>query len=269
MKYKLIGKLLVWTWAVVSTLGSTALSAPLPRLQVSQTSPHTLVTQAGEPYFLNADTAWALAWKLDRKLVQTYLQHRKAQRFNAIAVVAFPSGLDSTNFDKQNVYGDQPFEQINGKWDPTRPVITLGSRPDNRTEYDYWDHLNYIIKTAELNQMYVILLPTWGNYVAGSWSGASTSEIIFNRTNAYAYARFLGDRYRSRSNLIWMLGGDRSAVYGSRDYRPVFRSLAEGIADGVNGEDNQDNLADYSTTLISYHPRKDSVSSSAWFHSEA
>jgi len=34
----------------------------------------------------------------------------------------------------------------------------------------------------------------------------------------------------------------------------VFRAMAEGVADGVNGIDRQDTKADYSTTLMSYHP---------------
>ena len=65
-----------------------------------------------------------------------------------------------------------------------------------------------------------------------------------------------------------MIGGDRSAVYGEKDYRNVFRAMAEGVADGVNGIDQQNQEADYSTTLMSYHPRKWKPNSSEWFHRE-
>jgi hypothetical protein len=46
------------------------------------------------------------------------------------------------------------------------------------------------------------------------------------------------------------------------------RALAEGIADGVNGTNNFDRRADYSSTLMSYHPPGGGVSSSRFFHQE-
>ena len=40
---------------------------------------------------------------------------------------------------------------------------------------DYWDHLEYVIDTAESRGMAVVLLPAWGVYVAGDWgSGKPT-----------------------------------------------------------------------------------------------
>jgi len=33
--------------------------------------------------------------------------------------------------------------------------------------------------------------------------------VIFNTDNARIYGRFLGERYRSDPNIIWILGGDR------------------------------------------------------------
>jgi Protein of unknown function (DUF4038)/Putative collagen-binding domain of a collagenase len=118
--------------------------------------------------------------------------------------------------------------------------------------------------------MYVVLLPAWGGCVAGNWGdGRATSEIIFNATIAYKYAHWIGQRFRNKKNIIWMIGGDRSAVYGKKDYRNVFRAMAEGVADGVNGINQQDGKADYSTTLMSYHPRKWKPNSSEWFHNDA
>ena len=118
--------------------------------------------------------------------------------------------------------------------------------------------------------MYVILLPAWGSRVAGDWgNGKATSDIIFNSTSSYKYGCWIGQRFRGKKNIVWMIGGDRSAVYGKRDYRSVFRAMAEGIADGVNGVNQQDGKADYSTTLMSYHPRKWMPNSSEWFHKDA
>ncbi len=75
-----------------------------------------------------------------------------------------------------------------------------------------------------------------------------------------------------KDNLLWMTGGDRSAIYdlknGLHDYREVWRAMAEGLADGANGVDNQDGQADYSNILISFHPRKWAPNSSEWFHND-
>jgi hypothetical protein len=44
--------------------------------------------------------------------------------------------------------------------------------------------------------------------------------------------------------------------------------MAEGVADGINGISQPDGEADYSTSLMSYHPRKWQPNSSEWFHDE-
>jgi hypothetical protein len=39
---------------------------------------------------------------------------------------------------------------------------------------------------------------------------------IFNEANAEAYATILARRYAKKWNIIWILGGDRPALYKSR-----------------------------------------------------
>jgi Protein of unknown function (DUF4038)/Putative collagen-binding domain of a collagenase len=236
-------------------------------LQVSENG-RFLVRGDGTGFFPVADTAWAIAWKLNRNQVEKYLKHRKDQNFNTIAIVAFPAVEGKVVIP--NVYDDHAFKiSSRGVWDPLHPITTPGIIPENSSEYDYWDHLEYIIDAAESKGMAVILLPAWGVCVAGDWgSGKPTRDLIFNANSGYQYSRWIGQRFKSKKNIIWMIGGDRSAVYGKRDYRNVFRAMAEGIADGVNGINKQDGKADYSTTLMSYHPRKWKPNSSEWFHNE-
>ncbi len=217
----------------------------------------------GSPFFPIADTAWEIAWRLDRSQVEMYLDRRRRQRFNVIAMVAF-SGEEGGH---ANPYAAHPFELRGRRYDPSRPLTTPGSDPGKPGEYDYWDHLEFILRAAAARGMYVILLPCWGNCVAGNYAdGAPSSEIIFDAPAAYRYGRWLAARFQRCGNLIWMLGGDRSAVYGERDYRPVFRAMAEGLADGAAGAGERDGKADYRSTLMSYHPRKWEPNSSEWFH---
>lgn len=227
-----------------------------------------LVHRDNTRFFPIADTAWGIGWKLKRKQVEQYLQHRKDQKFNTIALIAFP-GVEG-KVVIPNVYGDHAFQiSSHGTWDPQHPITTPGKNPEDSAQYDYWDHLEYIIDTAESKGMTVVLLPAWGVYVAGNWGkGKPTRDTIFDTTRGYQYSRWIGERFKNKTNLIWMIGGDRNAVYKDKDYRNVFRAMAEGVADGVNGIDQQDQKADYSTTLMSYHPRKWQPNSSEWFHNE-
>ena len=258
---------LAWTAlaAAICFTSATALPADkLSDLRVSENG-RFLVRKDGSGFFPLADTAWAIAWRLNRGEVEKYLQHRKDQKFNMVALIAFPSYESDV---VANAYGDNPFEVSSGKWNPLRPIITPDGSPENVVEYDYWDHLEYIIDASESKGMYVVLLPTWGSYVAGSWGGENTSEIIFDSTNSYEYGCWVGQRFKNKKNIIWMMGGDRNAVYDDKDYRSVFRAIAEGVADGINGINQQDTKADYSTTLMSYHPRKYMPNSSEWFHND-
>lgn len=55
-----------------------------------------------------------------------------------------------------NRYGDLPLVDE----DPTRLATTPGANPANETEYDYWDHVDFIINRIAYKGMYVGLLPT-------------------------------------------------------------------------------------------------------------
>lgn len=220
------------------------------RLRISDNG-RFLVRKDGSPVFLLGDTAWALPWKLNRNELVDYLDQRRKQGFNLIGVVAV-SPYDTA----ANAHGDRPFHLRNDHWDPSQPIATEGDDPGDADAYDYWDHLQFFIEQAGRRGMYVSLAPTFGELVAGSWNGRDTSRVIFDTTNAYAFGHWLGGRCRSHQHILWMIGGDRDAIYGDRDYRPVYRAMAEGIADGTNGDSQQDKKADYGTTLMSYWPRK-------------
>ena len=219
-----------------------------------------LVSESGAPVFLLCDTAWDLAKRVTREAVVEYLQCRRTQQFNAVTFVCFDPTVAT------NAYGAAPFRLVNSRMDPTQPVVTPGADPAKPGEYDYWDHLDFVIGQARRNGLYAIVLPCWGNAIVGGYSGEPGPEIVFNPGNARAYGRWLGDRYKDQPHILWMLGGDRSAAYADhpeRDYRDVFRAMAAGLAEGG------------SRALVSFHPQKGGAKqaranpqSSAWFHAD-
>jgi hypothetical protein len=246
-----------------STHATYAQPAPL---QVHQNN-RLLATTDGKPVFLIGDTAWKLAMEVNREDVQHYLDVRQSQHFNTIGIAAI-FGDDVKGDGIQNVYGDAPFEYSDGRPDPTKPLTTPGNDPNDANAYDYWDHLDFVLDEMAQRQMYPVLVINFNGWVVGSGNGGERERILFDEEKAYAYGRWIGDRYKNKKHLLWMMGGDRSAVYEPYDYRDVFNAMAEGVADGIKGKSAFDGKADYSNIMMSFHPQKRHPNSSAWFHQQ-
>lgn len=199
-----------------------------------------LVHEDGTPFFYLGDTAWELFHRLNREDAERYLENRRGKGFTVIQAVCLAE-LDGLN--TPNPYGDRPLTNNN----PATPATTPGSDPADATQYDYWDHVDYIVERARAKGIYIGMLPTWGSHVVSG---------VLNAGNAEAYGRFLGQRYAARP-IIWILGGDRNAT----GYEAVWRTLAKGIAIGVSGSE------DYSKVLMTFHPPGGN-SSATWFHND-
>lgn len=229
---------------------SFAMQAPptqsLPKLKVSENK-RFLVTTAGRPFFYLGDTAWELFHRLDRKQAAEYLDLRARQHYNVIQAVALAE-LDGIS--DPNSYGDLPLLDQ----DPTKPAVTPGSNPANPQQYDYWDHVEYIVDEANRRGLYIGLLPTWARYVPHPNARPGT---IFNVQNAEVYGKFLGKRF-SQKSIIWILGGDRSA----EGFQDIWRAMAKGIAIGATGKE------DYSALTMTYHPGGGHTSSE-YFHDDS
>jgi len=205
----------------------------MERLQVSP-SGHFLVTESGRPFFWLGDTAWELFHRSTREEAARYLENRRLKGFSVIQAVVLAE-LDGLH--TANRYGHVP---LLGN-DPTRP---------NEAYFQYVDD---VVRMAQAQGLYVGLLPTWGDKVTPLWG---VGPLVFDEQNARAYGHFLGQRYRDQPNLVWILGGDRPAVAGEADYRPVWRAMAAGIDEATGG-----------VTLVTYHPSGGN-STSAWLHDE-
>jgi hypothetical protein len=149
-----------------------------------------------------------------------------------------------------NAHGSLPLIDT----DPTRPAVTPGADPKNPKQYDYWDHVEYIIDEANRQGLYIGLLPSWGAWLDDGRPGANK---VLNVKNAQAYGEFLGKRF-GKKGIIWILGGDRSADRTA----DIWRTLARGIAIGATGKE------DYSALVMGFHP-SGGASSSQWFHNDA
>lgn len=190
------------------------------------------MTEGGQPFFWLGDTGWLLFIKLNREEAARYLEDRKQKGFNVIQVMLLHT------LGAVNTYGDTA---LNGKRVST-PNTTEGSLFSNPAQYDFWDHVDYIIDLAAQKGLYMALVPVWGTNVKNG--GVSQQD-------AAVYAKWLAERYRNRSNIIWLNGGDIRGSDSANTWKTIGRTLRQ----------NDTNH------LVSFHPYG-RTSSGEWFHNE-
>jgi Protein of unknown function (DUF4038)/Putative collagen-binding domain of a collagenase len=202
--------------------------AELPRLKVSENK-RFLVTADGKPFFYLADTGWELFHRLNKADADKYLARRAEQGFNVIPAVAIGEFDGHT---VPNANGHLPFVNLN----VTKPDVKDG--PDN----DYWDHVDYIVKKANSQGLYV-----------GWHYREKDGPALFNKENAEIYGEWLGKRYKN-DGIIWILGGDRAV--GNDEHKEIIRAMARGLKKGDGGNH-----------LMTFHPNG-GEGSSKWFHAD-
>lgn len=176
------------------------------------------------------DTGWLLFIKCKKDAAVQYLDDRKQKGFNVVQVMLVHD-IDLG----VNAYGDS---SIHNK-DVSQPVVKDEHVIDD-LQYGYWDHVDFIIDEAAKRGIYMALVPVWG----GNIKRVSVEQ-------ATAYAKFLAERYKNKSNIIWLNGGD----------------IKGGDAlDKWNAIGNTIRAID-KNHLVGFHPRGRN-SSSTWFHNE-
>ncbi|RFM26409.1 glycoside hydrolase family 140 protein [Deminuibacter soli] len=205
------------------------------RLKVS-TNGHYLQHTNGQAFFWLGDTGWELFHRLDAAEIKQYLDNRAAKGFNVIQAVAL---AEFNGLRKPNRYNQLPLVNEN----PATPNPA------------YFALIDSTVKWSQQRGLYLALLPAWGDKVTPHWGDG---PVVFDSINAYTYGRWLGNRYKNNTNIIWILGGDRPAVKDSNDWRPIWRAMAKGILDGTANQ-----------CLIAYHPWGGSNSTSQWIHKES
>lgn len=180
------------------------------------------------------DTAWELFHRLSRDEADKYLKRRSEQGFTVIQAVVL---AETDGLHVPNAHGETPL---------------IGDDPLKPNE-KYFQHVDYIIDKANSYNINIGLLPTWGDKLNKDKWGVGPE--IFNLSNATAYAEWIANRYKNKTNIIWILGGDRTPR-GAEDIA-IWRAMGEAI---MKVTDNK--------AIISFHPQPNSLGSAEWFHKD-
>lgn len=191
------------------------------KLMVSQNQ-RFLQHENGAPFFWLGETGWLLPERTDRAEAAYYLEKVREAGYNVVQVqvidgvpsynhygqMSNPDGWDFSNIDKKGVYG-------------------------------YWDHLDYIVKKAEGEGIYIGMVCIWGGLV---------KDGKLSKEDAVKYGTFLANRYKDAPNIIWFMGGDIQGDIKTE----VWNTLAHTIKSIDKNH------------LMTYHPRG-RYTSAKWF----
>lgn len=167
-----------------------------------------LVDASGRPFLLHADTAWSLIAELSDADAERYLEDRRRKGFNAV-IVNLLERKYATNAPR-NFYGEAPFTVADDYGTPNEA---------------YFAHVDGIIQRAAAKGILVLLVPSYlGN--GGGDEGWYQAMLVNGAAKMRAYGRYLGRRYGSYSNILWVHGGDFDPPVGDKQ---LVREIALGI----------------------------------------
>ena len=200
-----------WTKAVIAALAlATATAFPAmaqertPLLKVSANGRY--LEAGGKPFFWLGDTGWLLLSKLDREQVEHYFATREHQGFTVIQIMVLHRPEMANPLTGPAL--------VDG--DVARPRVTPGNDPSKAGEYDYWDHLDWVVDRAAAHGLYVALVPAWGTF-------AEMRKLTVD--NAPIYGRFLAERYKDKPNIVWINGGDTHADMATLTWRALGETI--------------------------------------------
>lgn len=177
-----------------------------------------LVDADQRPFRIQGDAAWSLIANLTPSEIDLYLADRKSRGFNALVV----NLLEHAHALRApaNRAGDAPFAaHADGVLDFARP------------DEAYFSFADEVLAKAQARGFGVFLSVMYLG-VEGSSEGfwAELNDPRNSPAVCRDYGRFLGRRYKARSNLIWVIGGDRTPPAGSNAEQRLLQILA-GIRD--------------------------------------
>lgn len=191
------------------------------RLVVSENNRY-IVHENGQPFFWMGNTAWLLPERLNREEAEYFLAKDREAGYNVEQIQVLNA------IPTFNVYGHAA---NNAEFD-----FSKVSKPG---VYGYWEHLDYIVDVAANNGIYIAMDCIWGSMI-------DKMDV----KKAAALGKFLGERYKDKPNIIWMIGGD---IMG--DKKP---EVWDAMARAIKKVDQNH--------IMTFHPR--GRTTSAWWYND-
>jgi hypothetical protein len=183
-------------------------------VKISSTNPRILVDQNNTPFLVVGDSPHALIVNLSSSDAASYLADRAAHGFNSLWVNLLCVRPQEGRPDGSLLDGTRPFTSTipgTGYFDLTTPNEA------------YFAHVDQVIRMAAANGIEVMLDPI-------ETAGLLETALHNGSTRCRAYGQYLGNRYKSFPNLVWLNGNDLQTWSVAAD-DAVITSVALGIKD--------------------------------------
>jgi hypothetical protein len=186
---------LLWMLTFLLT-ASWAVAGPAYPLKLSP-GQHYVVDQGGTPFLIQGASPWYITEALSQADADFYLSNRWAQGYNSIILDIAASHVTDLYSNDANYYGQYPFTN------------TIAGGYTNLLSWNvaYFTNVDWVIQRAGHYGICVFAYPLYDDYNGVAWY----QQMVGNPTNAlFAYGRFIGNRYKNFTNLVWIGAGDYS-----------------------------------------------------------
>jgi len=151
-----------------------------------------------QPFLIKEISAWGAIQALSEKDEAAFMDSVKAKGFNTmlVSIISYDTRFAGGPPDWQDI---SPFTV---KWDFSTYHIA------------YFRHVDRFLKMAAARGMLVLAVPCYLGYKGdpnqGWWPKLLSPTNSLSKS--YAYGQFLGKRYRSFKNIVWVAGGDNNGA---------------------------------------------------------
>jgi hypothetical protein len=199
------------TTGTAGTVGTSSATFPLKAVA----GQHYLVDQNNRPFFLVGEAAWALIAGLSTADATAYLDDRKSRGFNSI-IVSLIEHKFAVSAPK-DAAGDLPFTG----------TLSGGARDFSTPNEAYFAHADQVISAAAARGILVQLVPAYLGYT-GTQEGWYDEMVTNGTSRLTTYGTYVGNRYKTFPNIIWVAAGDRN---------PADPSLTNAVESAIRSAD--------------------------------
>ncbi len=158
---------------------------------------HYVADQNGNPFFIQGDSPWYVTEDLGGTNVDYYMSTRAAQGYNSIildiSATPNPAAGDAPSY--VDLYGQAPFTGVLPG--PCTNLLTWNNL--------YYTNVDYVLQRASNWGLCCFVYPLYDGYDQNDWY----PQMAGNPTsNLFQFGAFIGARYASYSNIVWIGCGD-------------------------------------------------------------
>ena len=146
--------------------------------------------------------------------MDTYLIDRKTKKFNTVIVNVLEKYF-ADDAPKTKNEGYRPFLPVGTNFWANffKCSTTACTNVITSSETNYWARVDTFVDKAAANGMMVLFSPAY--YGDSPAQGFSTQLAAATATQCFNFGYWLGNRYKTKQNIIWVWGGDHVVPTGT------------------------------------------------------